>query len=187
MNFLPYLSASSSSAAPASTSSFGKAVPSADPSNHTHVLVQQVLHGRREDGGANACSPTLVGLLALGLEEATHVLQPDRTRPGPQDQRIGAGTVGRHDNRRLRLPIRRPAEEPELLGEFVELEVGEDTDLVLLDLVGRFAFTPRVALGPASCPRAVLKCLVECSKVTFQDVAFLPRRRSATGLPGPAL
>jgi hypothetical protein len=44
---------------------------------------------------------------------------------------------------------------------------------VLLDLVGRYAFSARVALGPASCPRAETECFVECSKVAFQDVAFL--------------
>jgi hypothetical protein len=113
---------------------------------------------------------TSVELFALGLVEAPHVLQPDRTRPGAQEQRIGAGTLSRHDDLGLRFPVRRPAEEPEPLGEFVELEVGEDTDRVLLDLVGRFALSPRVALGPASCPRAVPERLVECSKVTFQDV-----------------
>jgi hypothetical protein len=106
------------------------------------------------------------------------MLQPDRTRPGAQEQRIGAGTLSRHDDLGLRLPGRRPAEEPEPLGEFVELEVGEDADRVLLDLVGRYALSARVALGPASCPRAEPERLVECSKVTFQDLAFLPHRRA---------
>jgi hypothetical protein len=40
------------------------------------------------------------------------------------------------------------------------------------DLVGRYAFSTRVALGPASCPRAETERFVECSKVAFQDVAF---------------
>lgn len=53
-----------------------------------------------------------VELLALGLVEAPHILQPDRTRPGAQEQRIGAGTLSRHDDLGLRLPVRRPAEEP---------------------------------------------------------------------------
>jgi hypothetical protein len=123
-------------------------------------------------------------LLGLALVEAPHVLQPDRTRPGAQEQRIGAGTLSRHDNRGLRLPIRRPAEEPELLGELVELEVGEDTDRVLLDLVGRFALSPRVALGPASCPRAVPERLVECFKVTFQMWPSFRTGGPPRGLPG---
>ena len=127
--------------------------------------------------------PDSVELFALGLIEATHVLQPDRTRPGPQEQRIGAGSFSRHDNRGLRLAIRRPAEKPELLGEFVELEVGEDTDR--LDLVGRVALSPSVALGPASCPRAVPERLVECSKVTFQGCGLPSPPGVATGLPDP--
>jgi hypothetical protein len=133
------------------------------------------------------------------------MLQPDRTRSGAQEQRIGAGTLSRHDDLGLRLPGRRPAEEPEPLGEFVELEVGEDAERVLLDLVGRYALSARVTFGPASCPRADPERLVECSKVTFLDVSVpsapprgmlvheyvalegAPHRRSATGLPGPDL
>jgi hypothetical protein len=149
------------------------------------VLTHQRLLRRRGKQATDACHPHLVGLFALALIEATHVLQPDRTRPGPQEQRIGAGPLGRHDNRGLRLAIRRPAEEPELLGEFVELEVGEDTDQ--LDLVRRFALSSSVALGPASRPRAVPERLVECSKVTFQGCGPPSPPAVRDVAPGPDL
>jgi hypothetical protein len=115
-------------------------------------------------GKPTRCPPTLGGVLRPGPRRSAAHIPANRTRPGAQEQRIGAGTLSCHDDLGLRLPVRRPAKEPQPLGEFVELEVGDDADRVLLDLVGRHALSARIALRPASCPRTETERLVECSR-----------------------
>ena len=113
-----------------------------------------------------------VELFAFGPEENPHILQPHRTRPGAQEQRIGAATLSRHDDLGLRLLVCRPAEELERLGQLVEPEVLQDAGPVLLCLVWRDALIAGVALGPPSCPGAEPERLVERPEVSFRSHAI---------------